>query len=91
MKTLSAIVFSFLMLVPLVAQAGGEGFGSLTPQEVSAKLNQKNVYVFDNNPPDQFKQAHLPHAKWAHPSEYDPKLLPADKSATLIFYCHNEH
>ena len=91
MKTLTAFVFSLVMLVPFVARGSGEGFGSLTPQEVAAKLKQKNVYVFDNNSPDVFKTAHLPGAKWLHPSEYDPKSLPADKNATLIFYCHNEH
>ena len=91
MKTLSAAVFLFALVVPFVARGSGEGFGSLTPQEVFAKLKQKNVYVYDNNAPEVFKDAHVPHAKWLHPSEYDAKELPADKSATLIFYCHNEH
>ena len=92
MKTIAAaIVVSFLSVVPLVAHADDSGFGSLTPQEVAAKLKQKNVYVFDNNAPEVYKDAHLPHAKWLHPSEYDAKELPADKNATLIFYCHNEH
>ena len=91
MKTIAVALASFLLSVPVVAFAGDAGFGSLTPQEVAAKLKEKNVYVFDNNAPDVYKDAHLPHAKWLHPSEYDPKELPADKSATLIFYCHNEH
>ena len=91
MKTLAAFVVSLLLAVPLVARASDSGFGSLTPQEVAAKLKEKNVYVFDNNSPDVFKAAHVPHAKWVHPSEYDAKELPADKNATPIFYCHNEH
>jgi len=91
MKTLSAVLFAISLCVPLVARAGDAGFGSLTPQEVFAKLKQKNVYVFDNNDPEMYKGAHVPGAKWVHPSEYDPKSLPADKSATLIFYCMNEH
>lgn len=91
MKTLSALVLAILVAVPLVARAGEPGFGSLTVQEVFAKLKQKNVYVFDNNDPDVYKDAHVPGAKWLHPSEYDAKSLPADKNATLVFYCHNEH
>jgi hypothetical protein len=92
MKTLQQlIIVAALALVPAVALAGGEGFGSLTPQEVAAKLKQKNVYVFDNNDQSVFKASHLPHAKWLHPSEYAASELPADKNATLIFYCHNEH
>ena len=91
MKTLSAVVLAILVGVPLVARGSDEGFGSLTPQEVSAKLKQKNVYVFDNNAPEVYAEAHVPGAKWLHPSEYNARSLPADKSATLIFYCHNEH
>ncbi|HEY2749103.1 MAG TPA: rhodanese-like domain-containing protein [Polyangia bacterium] len=91
MRTVHLVLASFLLLVPMVARANSEGFGSLTPQEVAARLKQKNVYVFDNNDPDVYKSGHLPHAKWVHPSEYDAKELPADKNATLIFYCHNEY
>jgi hypothetical protein len=90
MRSILAAVFLFSVSLPLIAHAAYE-FGSLTPQEVAAKLKQKNVYVFDNNSPDVYKAGHVPHAKWLHPSEYDAKDLPADKSATLIFYCHNEH
>ncbi len=91
MKTLSALLLALVLAVPLVAHGGDTGFGSLTPQDVFAKLKQKAVYVFDNNAPDVYKEAHVPGAKWLHPSEYDEKSLPADKNATLIFYCHNEH
>lgn len=88
---IGASIAALLIAVPVVAHAAEDGFGSLTPQQVAAKLKEKNVYVFDNNAPDVYKAAHVPHAKWLHPSEYDAKELPADKSATLIFYCHNEH
>jgi hypothetical protein len=91
MKKIAAAFFLLALAVPFVARGSNEGFGSLTPQEVFAKLKQKNVYVYDNNAPEVFKDAHVPHAKWLHPTEYDAKELPADKSATLIFYCHNEH
>jgi rhodanese-related sulfurtransferase len=87
---MKALVAAVLLVVPLAAGAQ-EGFGRLTPQEVAARMKQKNVYVFDNNSPDTYKAGHVPHAKWLHPSEYDAGALPADKSATLIFYCHNEH
>ena len=87
MKTIFAVL---LVCMPLVASAA-EGFGRLTPQEVQAKLKQKNVYVFDNNDKDVFAAGHVPHARWLDPSDYDPKALPADKNATLIFYCHSEH
>jgi len=80
-----------ILCVPFVASAADASFGELTPQQVAAKLKEKNVYVFDNNAPEVFQDGHVPKAKWLHPSDYDPKALPADKNATLIFYCHNEH
>jgi rhodanese-related sulfurtransferase len=89
MKTLIA---ALVLVLPMVALAdANDGFGKLTPQEVFAKLKQKNVYVIDNNNPEDFKEAHVPGAKWLHPNEYKPSELPSDKTATLIFYCANEH
>jgi hypothetical protein len=89
MRTKMLLLVLSLLLAPMLVRA--EGFGSLSPQQVAAKLKEKNVYVFDNNSPDVFKAGHVPHAKWLHPSEYDAKELPSDKNAMLIFYCHNEH
>jgi rhodanese-related sulfurtransferase len=69
--------------------AGGE-INALTPAQVKARLGQKGFYVFDNNSPEDFKEAHLPGAKWLYPFELDEKALPADKNATLVFYCYDE-
>jgi rhodanese-related sulfurtransferase len=88
---MKSMIVALAVCVPLVASAADEQFSALTPQQVAAKLKEKNVFVFDNNAPDVYKSAHVPKAKWLHPSEYDAKELPADKNATLIFYCHNEH
>jgi rhodanese-related sulfurtransferase len=90
MKTLTAALAALALLVPFVAGADSEGLRSLTPQEVAAKLKQKNVYVFDNDDPDEYKAGHLPHAKRLDPSAYEAKDLPANKRATLIFYCFDE-
>ena len=91
MRTLTVALAALALLVPFVAHAESEGFRSLTPQEVAAKLKEKNVYIFDNNHPDVFKAGHLPRAKWLNPSDYDAKELPANKNATLIFYCQHEY
>ena len=91
MKTLTLTLASILLFVPLVAHGNSEGFGSLTPAEVAARLKEKNVYVFDNNELERWQKSHVPGARWVHPTEYEAKELPADKSATLIFYCANPH
>ena len=91
MKTFTLAIASLVLLVPFVAYANSEGFRSLTPQEVAAKLKQKNVYVLDNNDLEVFQAGHLPRAKWLNPSDYAVTELPANKNATLIFYCENEY
>lgn len=89
-----SLLLSLVILIatPMLRNAhAGESFGELTVQQVKDKLHAKNVYIYDNNDPEVFKDAHLPTAKWLNPMDYDAKSLPADKNATLIFYCHNEH
>ena len=78
-----------LLLLPTFVHAS-EPFRALTVQQVKAKIGHENVYIFDNNDPEEFAQAHLPTAKWLRPWDYDAKALPADKNATLIFYCESE-
>lgn len=68
-----------------------EPFGRLTVAEVAKKLGEKKVYVYDNNGEKMYAAGHIPGAKWLHPLEYESIALPADRSATLIFYCANEH
>jgi ABC-type enterochelin transport system substrate-binding protein len=65
----------------------------LTPDEVEQRLakNDGKVFVFDNNPKDMFDEGHLPGAKWVDFSKVTADVLPADKKATLVFYCANEH
>lgn len=73
------------------ARAANEGFGELTVEQVAQKVKQKNVFVFDCNPHEEYVAGHVPTAKWVEFSHLQPSSLPADKSATLIFYCQNEH
>lgn len=96
MKTLSKVVLSLLVVGTFMGGLAGaaeekEKFGRLTPQEVQAKLGKPNVFVFDNNTQEIFAEGHVPNAKWVKPSEIKATDLPQDKTATLIFYCANEH
>ncbi len=69
---------------------GDEGFGRLSIEEVAAKIGTPGVYVFDNNKQEEYAQGHVPTAKWVDYKNLTASDLPADKEATLIFYCHNE-
>jgi len=86
------LMAAVVLCAPLIATADeGAALNKLTPQEVSAKLKSKSFYVYDNNAQERFKKSHVPGAKWLHPGEYSATDLPADKTATLVFYCANEH
>jgi hypothetical protein len=68
-----------------------EPFGRMTVEQVAGRLGTSGFYVFDNNSEKVFAQGHVPGAKWLQPLEYEAKDLPADKNATLVFYCANDH
>lgn len=77
------------------AEAKAEAFGRLTVDEVQAKIadakaGKLSLYIYDNNGKERFDKGHVPGAKWAKPDTINASTLPADKSATLVFYCGNE-
>ncbi|HEY1554200.1 MAG TPA: rhodanese-like domain-containing protein [Kofleriaceae bacterium] len=59
----------------------------LTVPEVAARLGQPNVFVFDNNSAARWTRSHVPGAKHVNAYNFDASVLPADKTATLVFYC----
>jgi ABC-type enterochelin transport system substrate-binding protein len=64
----------------------------MTPDEVEQRIakNDGKFFVFDNNPKEMFDEGHLPGAKWVEFDKVKADVLPADKKATLVFYCANE-
>lgn len=56
-----------------------------------AKAGSLNLFIYDNNSKERFTESHLPGAKWVEFDEVSEKDLPPEKSATLVFYCTNEH
>ena len=87
----SSLAMWFVLAMGCAAARADDKFGQLTVEEVAAKLGQKLVYVFDNNPRELYQKAHVPGAKWIDYKNIQSSDLPADKNATLIFYCANEH
>jgi rhodanese-related sulfurtransferase len=64
---------------------------TLTVDQVAARLGDPETFIFDNNNKDRYAKGHIPGAKWVRPDEITAATLPADKGATLVFYCANEH
>jgi hypothetical protein len=73
-----------------------EAFGRLTVDEVEAKMKEAKdgklaFFVIDNNAKPVYAKGHLPGAKWVDHENVQASALPADKEATLVFYCANDH
>lgn len=71
--------------------ASGE-LKSLTVDEVAARIaaNDGRTFVYDNNPLDRYARSHVPGAKWLDYEKVTAADLPADRGATLVFYCASE-
>lgn len=85
------LVMLAVLMTAGTAFAGNEGFGELTVEQAAARAQENNVYFFDANDMETFREGHVPRAKWIDYNNYAESALPADKGATLIFYCMNEH
>jgi hypothetical protein len=72
--------------------AGSSELKPLTVDQVAAKIaaGDGKTFVYDNNSQDSWVDGHVPGAKWVDSEHVTAADLPADKTATLIFYCHNE-
>ena len=65
----------------------GMDIRELTVAEVAARLGQPGFFVFDNNGQGRWKRGHVPGARNLDAHSYTAGELPADKAATLVFYC----
>jgi hypothetical protein len=99
MRTLTrslALLAALLVSWPAAFSAAEEGkgpvmdpFGQMTVDEVEHRLGQPNVYVYDGNSDETYHNSHIPGAVRLLSRNITAEKLPADKNATLIFYCHN--
>ena len=85
-----ALVLPILLFALVAAGDPDTGYGVLTVEQVAARIENKGFFVFDCNPRSLYRDGHVPHAHWVDPGKLDGEL-PADRDATLVFYCANEH
>jgi hypothetical protein len=62
----------------------------LTVDQVAGKLHAPKTFIFDNNSEESWAAGHVPGAKWLDDEKVTAAALGPDKTATMIFYCHNE-
>ena len=65
------------------------GLKSVAPEDVRSKAGSGGVTIFDVNSRESFTEGHVPGARNLDPANYTAADLPADKDATIVFYCSN--
>jgi len=65
------------------------GLDSISPADLHHLMQNRPVIVIDVNSPQSWTDAHIPGARNFDPVGYHEQDLPADKNATLVFYCSN--
>jgi hypothetical protein len=59
----------------------------LSVDDVAARIGQPDFFVFDNNGAGRYRRSHVPTAKHVNAYTFEAPEMPADKTATLVFYC----
>lgn len=59
----------------------------LTLQEVATRLGEPGFHVFDTNGAGRWRRGHVPGAINVNAYSFPVTVLPADREATLVFYC----
>jgi len=91
---LSAPGLALTVLLPIAAAAKSnepEPFKRMSIKGVDKILGQPNVFIYDGNSQETYEEGHVPGAVNLHSSDIKEGVLPADRNATLIFYCQNTH
>jgi rhodanese-related sulfurtransferase len=65
------------------------GLKVISPNDLHQRLQSGPVTVVDVNSRQSWERAHVPGALHLDPAEYGDADLPADKQASLVFYCSN--
>ena len=65
------------------------GLKSISPANLHDLMRAESVAVVDVNARASWLEARVPGAKNLDPANFGSNDLPADKSATVVFYCSN--
>lgn len=64
----------------------------MTVAELAAAIERgEQVAISDNNSRESYARGHIPGARWMPYDGITAAMLPTDRNARVVFYCHNEH
>lgn len=65
------------------------GYELLSPNALNGRLADPGLVIFDANAKRSWLLARVPNARHLDTLEFSTDQLPADKTASLVFYCSN--
>jgi rhodanese-related sulfurtransferase len=65
------------------------GYELMSPAALNSLRADPSVVILDANAKRSWLLARVPGARHLHTLEFGPEQLPADRNATLVFYCSN--
>lgn len=71
------------------ASAQPSDLNQLTTEQLVALRKTSNVYIYDANSAAMYAKNHIPGAIFIPFNKVSADKLPADRHATLVFYCHS--
>lgn len=84
---LPVLLVAAALVAACARQRSSEPFTMVTVDEVARMLGDPKVAIVDANPPEVFRDGHLPGARWYRSGPTLASVLPADKAANVVFYC----
>jgi hypothetical protein len=85
----AALLLAFAVTSSVPAADEPEPFKRLSIKQVEKLLGRPQVHIYDGNSAETYARNHVPGAVNLHSSDIKEGVLPADKGATLVFYCQN--
>jgi rhodanese-related sulfurtransferase len=85
----AAVLLLALAACGYVKESMSDDLPKISINDLDAALQAKSVTVIDNNNEETFRKNHIPTAIHMDTSGAGASVLPADKSAALVFYCKN--
>lgn len=89
MKKFATLIISLCLAT--FAWAGSSTFASISHEELTAAVSEKNAVILDVNGTETYQAGHIPGAiDYLANKDNLESMLPADKNALIIAYCGNE-
>jgi hypothetical protein len=63
---------------------------TISPEELQTRLNEPDVFLYDTNRITLWRQGHIAGAVHVGQEDIASDVLPADRQASLIFYCRDD-